>query len=44
MIVDHKKLYEAPSVTVVEVRFWGIVCASEDGYYRLPGYGNVDEI
>ena len=37
-----KELYEAPAITVVEVKTEGIVCQSP-GYYK-PGYGNPEEI
>ena len=42
MEASKKVLYEAPSVTVVEVKTVGIVCESQQ--YSMPGYDNVIEI
>lgn len=39
MIVDRKELYEAPSITLVEVKAEGIVCASQRDYI----YVGLDE-
>lgn len=35
-----KHLYEAPVITVVEVKTEGIVCASGPQQFGMPGYGN----
>ena len=43
MKTSKKELYQAPAVTVVEVKTEGIVCQSP-GHYNKPGYGNADEI
>ena len=42
MKASKKELYEAPSVTVVEVKTEGLVCQSP-GHYK-PGYGGAEEI
>ena len=39
MEAKSKELYEAPSMTVVEVKTEGIVCASQQDYR----YGGLDE-
>ena len=38
----NKELYEAPAITVVEVKTEGIVCQSPSHY--KPGYGDAEEI
>ena len=42
MKTSKKELYQAPSITVVEVKTEGIVCQSQ-GYYK-QGYGDSNEI
>ena len=39
MKTSKKELYQAPSITVVEVKTEGIVCASLQDYW----YGGLDE-
>ena len=43
MKTSKKELYQAPAVTVVEVKTEGIVCLSP-GHYNKPGYGGSNEI
>jgi hypothetical protein len=41
---NDKEFYCAPSTTVVEVKFEGIVCASGNLDAMRNGYGNAEEI